>query len=75
MIVFHMVPHGPEGGVVLIEYFAPFGLERAEVAFVDDGKDWRAVVMIVFVDEAGIEGHWEASMSQVRNESIDSWSG
>ena len=63
MIVFHMVLHGPEGGVVLIGYFAPFGLEWAEVALIDDGKDWRAVIVFIFVDEAGIEGHWEASFS------------
>ena len=63
MMVFQMVLHGPEGGIVLIGYFAPFGLERAEVALIDDGKDRGTVIVVVVVDEAGIEGHWGASFS------------
>ena len=61
MMVFQMVLHGPEGGIVLIGYFASLGLERAKGALIDDGKDWGAVVVGVLVDESGIEGHWEAS--------------
>ena len=57
MLLPEMFLHGPPCRILTESNLRATGNELAVLAFVDDGKDWRAVVMIVIVDEAGIEGH------------------